>query len=244
MKATALEFRLRFLIHVLIFTLGFVAPWDYWLHLDTIRTWQLLAAWGSRTGLVGFSAATMTVLVLGIVCALAAAALRTWASAYLGPSVVHDSSMHGDSVMAAGPYRRVRNPLYVGTFVHTLALALPMPPSGAVFAIVLIGLLQLRLIGREEAFLSARLGATYQEYCQRVPRLVPAISPRVADSGARPTWGMAFLGELYFWGVAASFVVLGWRYNSLLITQGVLVSLGLSLVARAFLPRREPVSAV
>ena len=77
----------------------------------------------------------------------------------------------------------------------------------------------------------------------QVPRLVPAISPRVADSGAQPAWGLAFLGELYFWGVAVSFAVLGWRYNSLLITQGVLISLGLSLVARAFIPRREPVSA-
>jgi uncharacterized membrane protein len=41
------------------------------------------------------------------------------------------------------------------------------------------------------------------------------------------------------WGVFVSFVALGWRYNSLLIMQGVLVSLGLSLVVRAFLPKAE-----
>ena len=45
MKASPLEFRFRFLILAIILVLGFVAPWNYALHLDTIRTWQLLAAW-------------------------------------------------------------------------------------------------------------------------------------------------------------------------------------------------------
>jgi protein-S-isoprenylcysteine O-methyltransferase Ste14 len=237
MKATALEFRFRYLLHVVIYVLGFTAPWNQWLHLDTIRTWQLLAAWFSRAGWLGFSAATVTVLMLGVLCAFVAAALRTWGSAYLGASVVHDSTMNGDRVVAAGPYRRVRNPLYLGTFIHTLALALLMPPSGAVFAIVLIGLLQLRLIGAEESFLAAKLGEAYRAYCSRVPRLLPALTPRVAASPARPAWGTAFLGELYMWGVFLSFAVLGWRYNALLITQGVLVSLGASMVARALLAK-------
>jgi protein-S-isoprenylcysteine O-methyltransferase Ste14 len=239
MKATALEFRFRYLLHVVIYVLGFTAPWNQWLHLDTIRTWQLLAAWPSRAGWLGFSAATVTVLMIGVVCAFLAAALRTWGSAYLGTPVVHDSKMNGDRVVAAGPYRRVRNPLYLGTFIHTLALALLMPPSGAVFAIVLIGLLQLRLIGAEESFLAAKLGDAYRAYCSRVPRLLPALTPRVAASAMRHAWGAAFFGELYMWGVFLSFAVLGWRYNALLITQGVLVSLGVSIVARAFIPKPQ-----
>ena len=43
MKATALEFRFRYLIHAIIYALGFTTPWNHWLHLDSIRTWQLLA---------------------------------------------------------------------------------------------------------------------------------------------------------------------------------------------------------
>jgi hypothetical protein len=39
------------------------------------------------------------------------------------------------------------------------------------------------------------------------------------------------------WGVVVSFAVLGWRYNAVLILQGVLVSLGLSIIVRAFLPK-------
>ncbi|WP_433970145.1 hypothetical protein [Tunturiibacter gelidiferens] len=54
----------------------------------------------------------------------------------------------------------------------------------------------------------------------------------------RPTWPTAFLSEIYMWGVAISFATLGWRYNSILIIKGVLISLGISLIVRAFLPKR------
>jgi hypothetical protein len=50
---------------------------------------------------------------------------------------------------------------------------------------------------------------------------------------------MAVLSEIYMWGVAVSFAALGWRYNAALVTQGVLVSLGVALVARAFVPKAE-----
>src|SRR5882672_3058214 len=126
MKATPLEFRFRFFILAIIYFLGFVAPWDQWLHLDSIRTWQLLAAWPARSGWISFNSATIIVLVLGIACVLKGAFLRTWATAYLGPSIVQDSAMHGEGIVAAGPYRHLRNPLYLGTFLHTFALALLM----------------------------------------------------------------------------------------------------------------------
>jgi hypothetical protein len=44
----------------------------------------------------------------------------------------------------------------------------------------------------------------------------------------------AAVGEIYMWGVAGSFAVLGWRYNAFLLTKCVVISLGVSLVARAF----------
>jgi protein-S-isoprenylcysteine O-methyltransferase Ste14 len=237
MKASPTEFRFRFLILAVIYCLGFVASWNYWLHLDSIRTWQLLAAWPARSGWISFSAATIIVLVFGIVCALKGAVLRTWGSAYLGTSVVQDAAMHGEGVVAAGPYRHVRNPLYLGTFAHTFALALLMPPSGAVFCILAVGVFQLRLIAAEESFLAAKLGEPYLAYCAKVSRLWFAISPRVPATATRPNWPTAFLGEIYMWGVVITFAVLGWRYNSILLIKGILIFLGISLVVRAFLPR-------
>lgn len=186
---------------------------------------------------MSFSASTNAVLLLGILFALAGAALRTWAAAYMGSGVVHDSSMHSDRVVAAGPYCYMRNPLYLGTFLHTFALALLMMPSGALFTIIIIGLLQLRLMLSEEAFLTAKLGEPYRAYCSAVPRIVPSLRARVPQSAAQPAWGVALVGEIYMWGVVASFIAFGWKYNAFLIIQGVVVSLGVSLVARAFIPK-------
>jgi protein-S-isoprenylcysteine O-methyltransferase Ste14 len=242
MKASALEFRLRYVIHAVIYLLGFVAPWNRWLRLDTVRTWQWLASWPARLGWMSFSASTNVVLALGVLFALAAAVLRTWGAAYIGSAVVQDTSMHGDRMVAAGPYRYMRNPLYLGTFLNTLALALLMLPSGALFTIITIGLFQLRLMLAEESFLTARLGEPYRAYCAAVPRVIPSLRARVPESSAQPTWGMGFFSELFVWGVVVSFVAFGWRYNSLLIIQGVVVSLGVSLVARAFVPK--PAEAV
>jgi protein-S-isoprenylcysteine O-methyltransferase Ste14 len=238
MKATPFEFRFRFFILAVIYFLGFAAPWNYCLHLDSIRTWQLLAAWPARSGWISFSSATIVVLFLGIVCALTGAALRTWGTAYLGPCVVQDAALHGEGVIAAGPFRYLRNPLYLGNLIHTFALALLMPPSGAIFCILAISVFQLRLIAAEESFLTAKLGEPYLAYCAKVPRLIPALTPRIPASTMQPKWPLAFLGEIYMWGVVVTFAMLGWRYNSILLIKGVLISLGLSLIVRALLPRR------
>jgi protein-S-isoprenylcysteine O-methyltransferase Ste14 len=238
MKATALEFRLRFFTHFVIFFLGFTAPWDRLLHFDAgLSTWLLLASWPARLHWLTFSAATVALLLLGALFALTAAMLRTWASAYLGASIVSSATMHGEAVLAAGPYRHLRNPLYVGIFIHTLALALLMPPSGAIFCILAIALADLRLIFGEEAFLANKLGESYLAYCAKVPRFFPATATRIPASLAKPKWLTAFLGEIYFWGVAISFAVVGWRYNAFLIIQGVIISIGVSLIARVFLPK-------
>jgi protein-S-isoprenylcysteine O-methyltransferase Ste14 len=246
MKATSLEFRFRYLLHLMIYAIGFTAPWNLFLHYDTIRTWQLLAATLARAGWLGFSAATVGVLGAGIALAFVAAVVRTWAAAYLGDAVVHGGRLVGDSVVASGPYRYVRHPLYLGAMLHTLALVLLMPPTGAVFSIVATAVLLMRLIGAEEAFLTARLGESYAVYRAKVPSLLPGLRPsprpslraHVQASTVRPRWVTAFAGEIYMWGAAASFASLGWRYNAQLVLQGVIVALGVALVARAFLPKQ------
>jgi len=241
MKATRFEYRFRFIIHLLLFVLGFTAPWDYAWQLDpsgpNAHAWGVLAARLAETQWCSIVAAFNGLLVLGIVFAALGAFLRTWGAAYLSYKIVQSHAMHGSSIIADGPYRFMRNPLYLGTFFHALALALLMPPSGAIFCIVTIGLLQLRLILAEEPFLAAQLGQPYLDYCARVPRIVPALTPRVPAGGMRPHWPQAILGEIYVICVAVAFAGLGWRYNQLLLIRCVLISLGVSLVVRALLPR-------
>ena len=263
MKASAFEFRYRLLLHALIITLGFWAPWNLLVRLEppgpNAHVWGLLAAnlsmlvFPSSVG--GITSAFNLLLVLAIALALLAAALRTWGAAYLGADVVESGAMHTAlsptpfagppvrGIVADGPYRRTRNPLYLGTFLHTLALALLMPRSGAIFSILAIGVLQIRLILAEEAFLSRKLGEAYGAYTKLVPRLLPALRARVEPGGRRPRWGQAFAGEIYMWGVALSFAALGWRYNAGLLVQAVVVSFGVSLLVRALLVRRVPADA-
>ncbi len=253
MRASAFEFRFRLVLHALIFVLGFWAPWNLLVPIDppgpNAHVWGMLAAnlsmvaFPSSVG--GITSAFNLLLGLAILFAFCGALLRTWGAAYLGSAVVQDSAMHtADSptpfagppaagIVADGPYRHMRNPLYLGTFLHTFALALLMPRSGAVFAIVAIGIVQIRLILAEEAFLLASVGETYVAYCHMVPRIVPALRARVAAGGRKARWAQAFLGELYMWGVALSFAVLGWRYDAKLLLQAIVVSFGISLVVRA-----------
>ena len=108
------------------------------------------------------------------------AVLRVWGAAYLGYSTVHHGDMQGGAVMAAGPFRYMRNPLYLGGWFMMLAICLLMTPSGALFTMALITIFYLRLILGEEAFLAAKLGEPYKEYLRAVPRLMPRLRSSLA----------------------------------------------------------------
>jgi protein-S-isoprenylcysteine O-methyltransferase Ste14 len=247
LKATALEFRLRFWIFLVIYVLGFTAPWDRALHLDGVgpntHLWARLAMAMYRDCGMRIGAAFNVVLIAGIVCAGVGAWLRTWGSASISVDVMRDREMRSDSVVASGPYRYVRNPLYVGVWVFTLALALLMPLSGAIFTLVLQAVFELRLILGEEAFLRERLGEAYGAYCARVPRLVPALRPRVPASGGQRRWVQAVVAEIFMWGMTASFAIVGWQYDAHLLLRCVLVWFGVSLVARALGPQTRSEAA-
>src|ERR1035437_3178672 len=128
MKATVFEFRFRFWIIMAICILGFVAPWNFVLHREgagqngapgqlagwggNAHVWGLLAVLLLKGGAMSIAAAFNLLLAVAIMCALAGAWLRTWGSAYLGADVMRDTNMRSDGVVADGPYRYVRNPLY------------------------------------------------------------------------------------------------------------------------------------
>lgn len=197
MQATEFEFRHRFWVIFTVFAAGFAA-----YAVDRQSTSAALAH-GSRIG-------TQAILGAGALLAAAAAALRTWASAFLRTPVVKDQQLHADRLVADGPYRYLRNPLYLGTLA--LAVCFGLMASRVGFLVIVGGLLIVvyRLIGREEAALARSQGSAYAAYRARVPRLWPALTPRVPASGARAAWGQAFAGELMMWAfalAAATFAV-------------------------------------
>jgi protein-S-isoprenylcysteine O-methyltransferase Ste14 len=240
MKASAFEFRFRMILMTAVIVLGFWAPWIEWLHWGTRSTaWLWL---GFELGGLGIAATKGIewVTALTILVAAAAAGIRIWATAYLGTGIVNNAEMKAGLVMADGPYRRVRNPLYLGSWLMVAAISVLMPPTGALFTMVLLTIFLLRLILSEETFLVVQLGQPYATYKRTVPRLLPSLRTRVPAGGRRPNWGRAILGEVMPLGVLVSFASLSWQYNATLLTRAVLISFGLSLVVRALiLPRPE-----
>ena len=236
MRASAIEFRLRMVIQIVIVFIGFWAPWlGGWDFGHRISTLEWLPLEMSRLGLVSFTVATPIVIVLGALAALAGAVLRVWGAAYLGYSTVHHGDMQAGAVMADGPYRFMRNPLYLGGWFMMIAVSLLMPPSGALFTVVLLTVFYLRLILGEEAFLAGKLGQPYEQYLRAVPRLIPRLRSSLPPAGNKPHWLTAFFTEVMAIGAFFTMAVLAWFYDQQLMLEGILWSFLASLLARGLM---------
>lgn len=244
MKATQFEFRFRLAIGTLIYVLGFWVPWERYLRnsASITTTWLELSGALASAHWLSLNNATILITAVAILCALKGTIFRVWGTAYLGTAVVHDTSMHGTQVVAAGPYRYMRNPLYIGTFIFSLAVSILMPPTGAIFFLLAQAILYLRLILGEEAYLTAQQGEAYLAYKQRVPRIFHrfgrSFRARVPASPAKPRWLSSVLAESYYVSVTVCFAVLAWRYNAYLLIKCVIICFGVSLVLRALMPRK------
>jgi protein-S-isoprenylcysteine O-methyltransferase Ste14 len=238
MKAAALAYRFRVVIFVVLYLLGFFPPWSVnsrgggngslWLAVSTLL---------ARSGWISLEAATLTVTLIALVCLVLGAVLRVWGTAYIGSSIMSGSAMRGEQLVASGPYRSVRNPLYLGAWLLAMGGSILMPPSGAIFFVLAFSIFILFLISAEERFLSARLGGVYQEYRHRVPRLLPRIGAGNLISAARPHWLQALFAETYPITFTLCFAIFAWRYNARILIQCLLICYGSSLVIRAFIKK-------
>jgi protein-S-isoprenylcysteine O-methyltransferase Ste14 len=237
MRATLFEYRMRMAIMFVLVAVGFWAPWTGSLGVGgrtPLLEWMALEI--SRTGLLSFTSAIAAVIVFATVVAGVAAVFRVWGTAWLGHGTVNSFEMQGGAVMASGPYRYVRNPLYIGTWCLVAAIAFVMPASGALVCMVLLSVFLLRLILGEEAFLAARIGEPYLAYRRAVPRLLPRVRTNLARGAQTPRWGRAILAEINPIGVFVITAVLSWRYDKALMLRAILISFGISLVVRALMP--------
>jgi protein-S-isoprenylcysteine O-methyltransferase Ste14 len=205
-QASEFEFRIRFWIIALIFTLGFAL-----YNVDRVNVSVAL----SRLALdghadensVAFDHWITGFFALGTLIVTLGALLRSWAGSYLHSSIIHDAALHGEQLVADGPYRHVRNPLYLGNVF--LAMGLGFLASRFGFLVISIGMLLFvyRLILREEATLLQAQGERYRRYLAAVPRLFPSLAPRIPAAGARPNWWDGLTGESLMWGGALAMAV-------------------------------------
>jgi protein-S-isoprenylcysteine O-methyltransferase Ste14 len=182
MRATEFEFRFRFWLIAGLFFLGAAVPARF-----------------SVLDLLHYRLGPVVPVAICLGALLGAAVIRTWAAAYLDPAVIHSKAVHTEQLVADGPYRHVRNPLYLGTLLLGVGFGLFFAPNGFILVVAGLYLLTLRLIGREEAQLAAEQGQSYLEYVRRVPRMIPSIKPRLPAGTTPPNWPYAVRGELMGW---------------------------------------------
>jgi len=237
MKASTTLFRFRTLFLTIIMCIGFWAPWIELCGIGSrITLLEWLALEISRLGLLRFTLATPAVIVCGALIAAMGAAFRIWGSAWLGHSVVLHSQMQSRSLMADGPYRYVRNPLYLGVVCMIAALSLLMPATGALFVLIAVPVFLYCLILGEEQFLVTQIGEPYRIYLRTVPRLFPRLRTTLTPTGNKPQWLQAALSEINPIGIFVTIAFLSWTYDNRLMIRAIIVTFGLSLIVRALMP--------
>lgn len=78
-----------------------------------------------------------------------------------------------------GPYRLIRNPMYIGGVSMLLGLGLYLTSVAmALFALVAFLLIHTFVVFAEEPGLRKRFGQEYEDYCRAVPRWIPRLTRR------------------------------------------------------------------
>jgi len=97
--------------------------------------------------------------------------------AFLGVSIRASASGHvkkNEELTTTGLYARTRNPLYLGSIVIATGFAIAAKNLWIVaILVVMFAAIYVPVIRGEESFLRSRFAEQFDEYCRRVPRLIP-----------------------------------------------------------------------
>lgn len=110
------------------------------------------------------------VVIIGLVLVVVGVLIRTWAAGTLRKREV---------LVQDGPYRFIRHPLYLGSFLLTTGFfVLCGVTLSLVLIVVPIFFAYVFAIRHEERFLAEKFGAEWTAYSARVPGLIPWKAPR------------------------------------------------------------------
>ena len=202
MRATKFEFEKRFWIIMTIYFAGFMlSAVDH----ESLIVWlRHLIAPAIVRGSPEAETFARIVISVGALLVFLAAAIRTWGAAYLKTAVVHDTAQHSEALVADGPFRYARNPLYLANLPMAIGIGALASRSGFIFLVLANWIFVYRLIFREEEALRQSQGESFRAYLESVPRFWPSLRARVLAGSLEPQWGQAFAGETFVWlfGVA------------------------------------------
>jgi len=209
MKASLFEFRYRWWVIFSIFFLAFSAYF-----VDHVNSTEAIAHWGAaHLGIAATNNVFRLIFAFGALLVAVAALLRTWGTSYLQAEVMRDSRVHTEKLLADGPYRYVRNPLYLGNILMAIGIGLMASRTGFVILSLGMTVFVIRLLLREETDLLRDQGEPYRRYCAAVPRLSPSLTPRVPSAGTVAHWTQGFRAELMYWLLALAMAVFAITLN-------------------------------
>src|SRR4029077_9398603 len=217
LRATKFEFEKRFWIICAIYFVGFcLSNFD---HTPFIVALRHSIAPSIARGSVDADTFERVVITIGALLVFLSAALRTWGAAYLRTEIVHDTAQHSDALVADGPFRYTRNPLYLANLPMAAGIGVLASRWGFIFLVLANWIFVYRLILREEEALRQSQGESYRAYCELVPRFWPSLRSRVPAGNRRPQWGQALGGESFVWlfGLAELLVAITLRPLAALI---------------------------
>ncbi len=116
--------------------------------------------------------AALQILIGGFSVWLSAAAVRT-----LGKQWTYVArTIEGHELITQGPYRLVRNPIYLAMFGMMVAFGLSLTIWPGLLAAIVIFLIGTMIrIRSEEKLLRATFGAQFEDYARRVPAFLPGL---------------------------------------------------------------------
>ena len=177
----------------------------YWFpkaYADVVARLRVPCGFVMVAAFAWFSAPTPRSLAWGIPISLLGLLLRAMAAGYLAKN---------ENLATGGPYRFIRNPLYVGTLL--VAAGLVIASRSVLLALLFTAvflLIYLPVIELEEQHLR-KLFPKYAEYAARVPMLVP--QGRMADRSGEFRTSLYLRNQEYqaLLGYMAGLALLVWK---------------------------------
>lgn len=128
-------------------------------------------------------------LAAGFALVIASQMIRLASVRWIGKRArVHRSRPR--ELIVSGPFRRVRNPIYVANIGTTLGLAVlaGAGPSIALGSVAYLIIIYTGIIRHEEEVLRETFGESYDAYCRETPRWMPALRASAPSAAADPPW--------------------------------------------------------
>jgi protein-S-isoprenylcysteine O-methyltransferase Ste14 len=136
----------------------------------------LLAYYKKPDGANFLAVRTDAIGYLGGAIVFAALAFHFWSNVTLARG---ERRAAANALVTGGPFRYVRNPIYLAGITLLLGVALLYSPWRAVDLILplfLVLYFHAAVVWLEEPGLRRQCGVQYEEYCRRVPRWLPAVT--------------------------------------------------------------------